>query len=376
MMFNHDPQFAYEEDKARSAIGALRTFVQQLPIFPPTEIVEELEHLGYKGQLEQRRGVALMAYRHIRRLKRLYVNDEDPRRLPPKQNLLMVGPTGCGKTFLVELLFQHIFKLPTVIVDITSFTESGYIGDDVRTILTRLIESAGSEPYLAAIGVVCLDEFDKIAASSSNARFAGQGTTKDVSGYGVQRELLAMLEGKELLIPMDYGFSEFGQRAKISTRHIPFIACGAFSGFDELQKQRSGIGFNHKEELLEEMTIEEVGIFQKFGFLPELIGRFARIITFPPLPEETLRSILTENIIPQFQNEFAGEDLRLKITDEALDFLVKRSRKRATGARGLHTELVRAIEQAAFETFGRQKNLEITITCSNEGLESNIHPSS
>src|ERR1044072_137451 len=165
MMINQDAQYAYEDDKARNAKNALRAFVNQLPIIPPFEIVRELEGLGYRGQDDQRRAVALMAYRHIRRLKQIYINDEDPRGLPPKQNLLMIGPTGCGKTFLIELLFQHIFKLPTVIVDITSFTESGYIGDDVRTILTRLIESAGTEPYLAAIGVVCLDEFDKIAAS-------------------------------------------------------------------------------------------------------------------------------------------------------------------------------------------------------------------
>lgn len=376
MIFNQDSPFSYEEDKVRGATNVLRAFVNQLPALPPFEIVAELERLGYRGQDEQRRAVALMAYRHIRRLKRLYVHEEDPRRLPPKQNLLMVGPTGCGKTFLVELLFQHIFKLPTVIVDITSFTESGYIGDDVRTILTRLIESAGNEPYLAAIGVVCLDEFDKIAASSSNARFAGQGTTKDVSGYGVQRELLAMLEGKELMIPMDYGFSEFGQRAKISTRNIPFIACGAFSGFDELLKQRGGIGFNSQEAVQNEWTIEEVSSFQKFGFLPELIGRFARIVTFPALTETTLKKILIDNIIPQFQNEFAGEGLRLIIHDAALDYLVTCSKKRATGARGLHTELVKTIEHVAYETFGRKKNFEITITCSNAGLESKIHPSS
>jgi ATP-dependent Clp protease ATP-binding subunit ClpX len=175
---------------------------------------------------------------------------------------------------------------------------------------------------------------------------------------------------------MDYGFSEFGQRAKISTRNIPFIACGAFSGFDELQKQHGGIGFNSKAEITDEQAIEEVGIFQKFGFLPELIGRFARIITFPALSEETLKFILTDNIIPQFQKEFAGEDLRLTITEDALNYLVKRSKKRATGARGLHAELVRAIEHTAYETFGRKKNFEVTITCSNEGLESKIHPSS
>src|SRR5215510_14879385 len=200
MNFNSEQNYRFnDEEPSRNISHVLRDFVRSLPVLPPFEITAELEHRGYKGQIEQRQAVALMAYRHIRRLKRLFVDREDMRSMPPKQNLLLVGPTGCGKTFLIELLFQHIFKFPTVIVDITSFTEAGYIGDDVRTILTRLIEAAGNEPYLATLGVVCLDEFDKIAASSSNARFAGQGTTKDVSGYGVQRELLAMLEGKELM---------------------------------------------------------------------------------------------------------------------------------------------------------------------------------
>jgi ATP-dependent Clp protease ATP-binding subunit ClpX len=369
---HHSDHYTDNEDVARGIETALRAFVSQLPLMPPFEIADELERLGYKGQEAQRRAVSLLAYRHVRRLKRLYVNGEDPRTLPPKQNLLMAGPTGCGKTFLIELLFQNIFKLPTVIVDITSFTESGYIGDDVRTILTRLIDAAGDAAFLASIGVVCLDEFDKIAASGSNARFAGQGTTKDVSGYGVQRELLAMLEGKELMIPMDYGFSEYGNRAKLSTRNIPFIACGAFSGLDDLKNKRANIGFNHKEDEADELSLDEVGLFQKYGFLPELIGRFSRIISFPALPAETLKQILNENIIPQFKNEFKGEGLELTISDEALNHLVKRSEKRGTGARGLHTELVKAIEQAAFDTFSRVNHAEIVISCEDEKLQTNI----
>jgi ATP-dependent Clp protease ATP-binding subunit ClpX len=360
------------DDVARGIESALRAYVNQLPLLPPAEISNELEGLGYKGQTAQRNAVSLLAYRHVRRLKRLYVNGEDPRTLPPKQNLLMVGPTGCGKTFLIELLFQNIFKLPTVIVDITSFTESGYIGDDVRTILTRLIDAAGDAAFLASIGVVCLDEFDKIAASGSNARFAGQGTTKDVSGYGVQRELLAMLEGKDLMVPMDYGFSEYGSRAKLSTRSIPFIACGAFSGLDDLKGKRANIGFSNKEADLDELSLDEVGLFQKFGFLPELIGRFSRIVTFPALPAETLHLILNDNIIPQFKNEFKGEGLELSVSDAAIKHLVKRSEKRGTGARGLHTELVKAIEQAAFDTFSRINNAEVVITCEDEKLISNV----
>ena len=352
----------------------LRTFVEELPILAPQQIAAELESLGYKGQDEQRAALSLMAYRHVRRLKRLHVDGERQRDLPPKQNVLMVGPTGCGKTFLVELLFRHLFKLTTVIVDITSFTESGYVGDDVRTILTRLITAADDNPVLASCGVVCPDEFDKLASAGSSARFAGQGTTKDVSGYGVQRELLAMLEGTDVMVPMDYGFSAYGQRIELSTRSIPFIACGAFSGLDELlQQNRSNIGFRTGAgEGTSALTIEEVGSFQKFGFLPELIGRFSRIVSFPALPAETLRRILVENVLPQFQNEFRGEGLKLTITEDALNHIITRSQKRGTGARGLHTELVAAVERAAFETFMRTTNAEVIIALSDGRLASEV----
>jgi ATP-dependent Clp protease ATP-binding subunit ClpX len=365
---------SYDEDAARVERDFLRNFMERLPLPSPPDISEQLERLGYKGQEEQRRAVSLMAYRHVRRLKRIHVEGARPRSLPPKQNLLLVGPTGCGKTFIVELLFQHIFKLPTVIVDITSFTESGYIGDDVHTILTRLIHAAEGNAMLASCGVVCLDEFDKLASSSSNARFAGQGTTKDVSGYGVQRELLAMIEGTDVMVPMDYGFSAFGDRAPLSTRNIPFIACGAFSGIDDLLKStRSTIGFGSKEEGAPvTLTLDDAATFQKYGFLPELIGRFARIVSFPRLSTEILRRILLENVLPQFTAEFNAEGLRLSVTDAAVDHMISRSEKRGTGARGLHSELLAAVEHAAFETFQRVANAEVVIDVSNGRLESDI----
>ena len=352
---------------------AVREFIEQVPLLSPVDISRELENLGYKGQIDQRRALSLMAYRHVRRLKRIYLDGESPERLPPKQNILMLGPTGCGKTFMVELLFQNILKLPTVIVDITSFTESGYIGDDVRTILTRLMLNANGNQHLAECGVVCLDEFDKIASSSSNARFAGQGTTKDVSGYGVQRELLGMIHGADVVVAMDYGFSEYGHRLQVSTHNIPFIACGAFSGMDELLREnRSNIGFRNVQEDLSQLTLDEVGSFQKFGFLPELIGRFSRIISFPKLSTETLKQILTENVLPQFSNEFKGEDLELTVSDAALDHLVARSEKRDTGACGLQTELVAAVERAAFDTFMQKKNARVLIDVKGGQLTSEI----
>ena len=353
---------------------AVREFIDQVPLLSPVEISSELEKLGYKGQIDQRRALSLMAYRHVRRLKRIYLEGASPKDLPPKQNILMLGPTGCGKTFMVELLFQNILKLPTVIVDITSFTESGYIGDDVRTILTRLMLNANGNQYLAECGVVCLDEFDKIASSSSNARFAGQGTTKDVSGYGVQRELLGMIHGANVVVAMDYGFSEYGHRIQVSTHNIPFIGCGAFSGMDELLREnRSNIGFrNVSGEDLSQLTLDEVSSFQKFGFLPELIGRFSRIISFPKLSTETLKQILTENVLPQFSNEFKGEGLELIVSQAALDHLVGRSEKRDTGARGLHTELVAAVERAAFDTFMQKTNARVVIDLKDGQLTSEI----
>ncbi len=364
----------FSENAPENESEKIKKFVEELPVLSPREISSELGRIGYKGQDDQRRALSLMAYRHVRRLKRLHVEGESREKLPPKQNILMIGPTGCGKTYLVELLFEKIFKIPSVIVDITSFTESGYVGDSVHTILTRLVVKADGDTKLAECGVICLDEFDKIASSGSSARFAGQGTTKDVSGYGVQRELLAMIQGTSVNVPMDYGFSEFGYRSDLSTIDIPFIVCGAFSGFEELLSENRGkIGFRENaEELAEKLSEQEAKSFQKFGFLPELIGRFSRIVSFPKLSEEVLLTILTENILPQFQNEFSGENLKLKVLDEALNFIVRRSEKRGTGARGLHTELVTAVEKAAFEAFGEITDAEIVIKLSDGKLVGEI----
>ena len=353
-----------------------REFIHSLPMISPPEIADRLEQLGYKGQEEPRRALSLMAYRHIRRLKRLHLNNENRRQMPPKQNTLMIGPTGCGKTFLVELLFQQIFQLPTVIVDITSFTESGYIGDDVNTILTRLVFAAEGNLLMASCGIVCLDEFDKLASSTSNSRFAGEGTTKDVSGYGVQRELLKIVEGTDIMVPMDYGYSAYGQRAPLSTRDIPFIACGTFSGMDELFKNKiKSIGFRQKDGAgggEQSPVLEEIELFQRYGFLPELLGRFARIVRFQPLFAETLRRILLDNVLPQFVREFKVEGLHLTVTENAINHIVERSLKRGTGARGLHSGLIAAIEQAAFDSFHRVTNAEVVIDAVNGGLRSEL----
>src|SRR5688572_1088728 len=191
-----------------------------------------------------------MAYRHVRRIRRIYLDGAKRDQLLPKTNTLLIGPTGCGKTHLVELLFREVLRLPTVIIDITTYSETGYVGQDPSTILTRLLHSADDNPLLASIGIVCLDEFDKIASGQNNAIFAGAGTTKDVTGLGVQRELLKMLEASEVVVPLELTHSSYGDHVVMSTADVAFLAAGAFSGFQQVAHRRmvrDHIGFGRDQ---------------------------------------------------------------------------------------------------------------------------------
>src|SRR3954451_5182161 len=230
----------------KSGLEHFVKFVRELPAVSPRAIFARLEELGYRGQTQARRALALLAYRHVRRIKRIYLDGAKRDQLLPKTNMLLAGPTGCGKTFLVELLFQHILRLPTVIIDITTYSETGYVGQDPSTILTRLLHAADDNPLLASIGIVCLDEFDKIASGQNNAVFAGAGTTKDVTGMGVQRELLKMLESSEVVVPLELTHSTYGDHIVLSTADVAFVAAGAFSGFHQVARSRASrdrIGF-------------------------------------------------------------------------------------------------------------------------------------
>jgi len=349
----------------------VKDFIQTVPLHPPKEISVELENLGYRGQERSRRAASLAAYRHVKRLRLLHVNKTPRSDLPPRPNTVLMGPTGCGKTYLIELLFGEIFKLPYVLVDMTKFTESGYVGDDVVNILVQLVYSANESIDIAECGVVVLDEFDKIAGALSNARFAGQGTTKDVSGYGVQRELLKILEGTDVQIPLDFGFSNRGPRAFISTRDITFFSVGAFSGIRSLF-ERSGMGFLQSIEgkkdddeaiayTINEEELNDISRFHLFGFLPELIARFNRIVPFSPLDEETLRDILYIKV-KRYQKEFLDEGFHLDIDEKVADFIISQTLKRQTGARGLDAIIIQYLEEVAFETFGAGSKGEINLT--------------
>ena len=352
------------EQQRKQYWAHVRQFFEQIPLFSPQKMFDLLSEYHYKGQEEARKAVTLLAYRHVRRLKRIYLEGVPREQLPPKANYLMIGPTGCGKTFLIELLFRKILKLPTAIVDVTQLSETGYVGNDTCTILTTLLDHTGRDPVAASAGIICLDEFDKLATTQNQARFDGQGTTKDVSGFGVQRELLRILEGAEMMVPLDMNNTMYSQRIPLRTEDITFIACGTFSGLKGVTTHLNPrIGFNSLLQIdayqatrkiaveYEEQEISDIENFQVYGFIPELMGRFTRIVSLHPLDQETLKAILFDSVVKKFYREFKEEGIKLQIEKQVLRHVVDQSFKRQTGARGLASVLTKYLEDAAFLSF-------------------------
>ena len=340
------------------------TYVMSVPVCSPKEIEDRLSTLGYRGQVESRRRVCLCAYRHVRRLRSIYLEKKSRLELPNRSNALIIGPTGCGKSFIIELLFGEILNLPYVIAEMTRFTEAGYVGDDVQNIVNQLIDTSHGSMAVAQCGIVALDEFDKIAGGVSNVAFRGSGTTKDVSGYGVQRELLKMLEGADITVARDYAMTCYSKRKEISTKDITFFALGAFSSFKKDGFGIKNVGFNPEPASIEERKIsyslkeeeaESVQNFQTYGFLPELIARFMHIIPFQPLDTGTLLKILDMRL-QNYEKEFRSEGFELRVDSEARARIVNDTIQRETGARGLDAALARCLEDISFEHFGQLKS--------------------
>lgn len=347
----------------------VREYIEDLPTLTPREICKELEMYGYVGQDKPRRSMSLMAFRHVRRLRNVHLQNVPIEELPPKSNHLLVGPTGCGKTFMVETLFRHILDIPTVLVDITTYSETGYVGQDVTSILTRLLYAADGDVARAEMGIVCLDEFDKIASGQNNAVFAGAGTTKDISGLGVQRELLKLLESSTVTVPTEFSHSSYQQHLLMSTANIPFVACGAFSGLKlvtHLFNKEASIGFHAQQSAkapqeiavsYNQREMDQTRHFQQYGFLPELIARFDRIVPFQALSEDTLMMILKQNLLTSYQKEFKLANVELVVDKSILERVVQQALKRETGARGLRSTLAYLLEDAAYDIYS-EPNIE------------------
>jgi ATP-dependent Clp protease ATP-binding subunit ClpX len=330
-----------------------------VPTLTPAKIASKIRACGYVGQERAVKAVSLFAFRHLDRLRRIRRGLTD--NLPKKTNLLLAGPTGCGKTHLIELLFSKILRLPTVVIDITTYSETGYVGQDLCTILTRLLFAANMKTEQAETGIVCLDEFDKIAMSDQRAMLGGNGESKDVTGFGVQRELLKMVEGTKVTVPLEIGSTQYGKHIEVSTNNIPFIACGAFSGLTHIARRecRSTIGYlqdHHakKESIAASFTESDVNLvstFQRFGFLPELIGRFSRIIPFEALGENELRNILKQNVMPSWKEEMALHQIDMVVDDSLVDFIVTNALQKETGARSVESVFAQLLEDAAFDAY-------------------------
>ncbi|EDZ62272.1 ATP-dependent Clp protease ATP-binding subunit clpX [Sulfurimonas gotlandica GD1] len=295
------------------------------------------------GQERARKLLSVAVYNHYKRIfKTKNITDDDTE--IAKSNVLLIGPTGSGKTLMAQTI-ARVLNVPIAIADATSLTEAGYVGEDVENILTKLIQAADGDVERAQQGIVFIDEVDKVSRMSEN-----RSITRDVSGEGVQQALLKIVEGAEVNIPPKGGRKHPNQEfTSIDTTNILFICGGAFDGLDEILKRKQGnnvLGFGHDKKSKDEQKITydmvEPDDLVSYGLIPELVGRLPIIASLNEISEEDMVRILTEpknSLIKQYKKLFSIDDVELNFEEDALKAIAAKAIKRKTGARGLRAIL-------------------------------------